>query len=70
MPLASRAVSVTVTLLPELTDPEATLKVLWAADEVPVVTATVGEVVVTATPPMVALIVVAVPAVTPVKVAV
>ena len=69
-PAASLAWSVSVTLLPEATVPLETLTVDVATDAGPGVTVTVGRVDVTAEPPMVAPTVVAVPATTPVNVAV
>lgn len=63
------AVRVKVTLLPEATDPLATPTVEVAVEMVPGETVAVGNVEVTAEPPIVAPTVVAVPASTPVKVA-
>lgn len=70
LPFASLAWSVIVTLDPEATVAEETDTVDWAAEIAPGVTVTVGIVVVTGVPPMVALTVVAEPAVTPVNEAV
>ena len=70
LPAASRARSVTVTVLPEDTVPEDTVTREFAADRLPGFTVTLGKVDVTETPPMVPPIVVAVPATTPVNVAV
>jgi hypothetical protein len=69
LPNASFACSVSVTALPDATVPLATLTTDPAVEIAPTVTWTVGSVVVTADPPIVAPIVVAVPAVNPVKVA-
>jgi len=69
-PAASFACSVTVSALPDATVALATLTIDPAAEIAPTVTWTVGKVVVTAVPPTVAPIVVAVPATAPVKVAV
>lgn len=70
LPAPSFAVRVSVTLLPELTVADETLSTEVHELIVPGVTVTVGIVVVTATPPIVALRVVAVPAKIPVRVAV
>lgn len=67
--LESRAVKVRVTVEPEFTVPADTLTVEFARLMGPAVTVTVGRVLVTETPPMVPVMVVAVPATTPVKVA-
>jgi hypothetical protein len=69
-PEASRACNVTTTPDPEETVPEATVMTEFAGAIVPAVTVTVGEVVVTGVPPIVAPIEVAVPATAPVKLAV
>lgn len=68
--LESRAVKVRVILAPELTVAEDTLTKELAKLIAPGVTVTVGKVEVTETPPMVPVMVVADPAVTPVKLAV
>ena len=71
LPAASLAVRVTVVVDPELTVAEATVTTDAEAEMVPEVTVTVGKgELVTARPVTVAAIEVAVPAVTPVKVAV
>jgi hypothetical protein len=70
LPAGSLACSVSVTALPEATDPLETLTTDWAVEIAPTVTVTVGSDVVTATPPIVAPMVVAVPATAPVNVAV
>ena len=70
LPAASRALTVTVTLPPEVTVGEATVTKELAGAIAPGVTVIVGRVVDTAEPPIVAPIVVAVPDSTPVKVAV
>lgn len=69
MLLASREVKVRVTVLPEATVLEDTLTVELAVLMRPDVTAMVGKVEVILVPPMVPVMVVAVPAITPVKVA-
>ena len=69
-PAASFACSVTVVDEPVTTEANDTPTVDVATEIAPGVTVTVGIAVVTATPPIVALIVVAVPDVTPVNVAV
>ena len=69
-PAASLACKVSVSLLPEATVGLDTLTVEVVTETGPGVTATVGSVEVTGEPPIVAPIVVAVPASTPVKVAV
>ena len=68
-PAASLACSVSVTALPDVTVGLETDTVEVAVDTGPTVTVTVGSVEVTAWPPIVAPMVVAVPASTPVKVA-
>jgi hypothetical protein len=68
LPAASLACSVSVTALPDATVPLDTLTSDPAVEIGPTVTWTVGSVLVTAAPPIVAPIVVAVPAVNPVKV--
>ena len=70
LPAASFAWSVRVTAAPEATVPLETLTVDVVVETEPGVTATAGSAVVTAVPPMVAPIVVAVPAVPAVNVAV
>jgi hypothetical protein len=70
LPAASFACSVSVTALPETTVPADTLTTDWVVEIAAGVTWTVGSVVVTATPPIVAPIVRAVPAAIPVKLAV
>ena len=70
LPLASFACSVRVTLLPEATEAAETLTVEVLVEAFAVVTVTVGGVLVTLFPPIVAWMVVAVPAVEPVNVAV
>jgi hypothetical protein len=72
LPAASLACSVSVTALPDATVPLDTLTTdpVAAVEIAPGVTVTVGSVVVTATPPIVAPIVLALPAKTPVKIAV
>jgi hypothetical protein len=69
-PAASFACSVSVTSLPDATVPLDLPTTEWAVDTGPGVTCTVGSVVVTAVPPIVAPIVRAVPATIPVKLAV
>ena len=69
-PLPSFARRVTVTADPDATLEDETVTVEVFTEAVPGVTVTVGRVVVTEVPPMVALRVVAVPETTPVKVAV
>jgi chorismate synthase len=69
-PAASFAVTVAVIFAPETTVPAETVTVDWASEKAPGVTVIVGRVDVTAEPPIVPLIVVALPARTPVKVAV
>jgi hypothetical protein len=69
-PFASFAVSVRVTIDPDATVPEEIEIRDWDAEIGPAVTVTVGNVLVTALPPMLALMLVAVPEVVPVKVAV
>ena len=69
-PTASFAWSVSVTVEPEATVPLDAVTTDWLVEIVPGVTVTVGSALVTATELIVALIVVADPAVTPVKVAV
>lgn len=69
-PFASFAVKVRVTAELEATVPEETETTDWDKETGPGVTVTVGAVLVTVLPPMVAWIVVAVPERTPVKVAV
>ena len=68
--MVSFACKVSVTPLPELTEVADAVMSDCATEMVPGVTVSVGEVVVTVTPPMVALIEVAVPATTPVNEAV
>jgi hypothetical protein len=70
LPAASFACSVSVTALPDATVPLDTLTTdpVAAVEIAPTVTWTVGSVLVTATPPIVAPMVFAVPAVNPVKV--
>lgn len=68
-PAASRAVKVTVMLLPDATDAFETAIVEFPGEIIPGVTVTVGLPEVTAEPAMVAVIFVAVPARTPVKIA-
>ncbi len=70
LPAASRACKVSVTALPDATVGADTVTTELAAEIGPGVTASVGSVEVTTTPSMVAPIVVAVPAITPVKLAV
>jgi hypothetical protein len=70
LPAASLACSVSVTALPDTTVPADTLTTDVAVAAGPGVTWTVGSAVVTATPPIVAPIVFALPARTPVKLAV
>lgn len=67
---ASLVKRVRVTLDPEATDEREAVSTDWETDAAPGLTVTVGRVLVTALPPIVELIVVAVPATTPVKVAV
>jgi hypothetical protein len=69
-PTASFACSVSVTALPDATVPADTLTTDWLVELALGTTVTVGSVVVTATPPIVAPIVLAVPATTPENVAV
>ena len=69
-PAASFAWSVSVTAPPDWTVPAETLTTDWLVEIPPGITVTVGSVLVTAVPPIVAPMVVAVPAVTPVNVAV
>ena len=69
LPPGSFACSVRLTALPDATVEPDAATVEVAVDTGPIVTWTVGSVDVTADPPIVAWIVVAVPAVTPVKVA-
>ncbi len=69
-PAASLACSVSVTALPEATVPDETLTVDLLVEAFPAVTVTVGSVLVTAAALIVAPMVVAEPAVTPVKLAV
>ena len=69
-PAASRAWRVTVEVEPDATLAADTVTVEVDSETPPVVTAIVGRVVATATPPIVAPMVWAVPAPTPVKVAV
>lgn len=70
LPAPSLAVKVSVTLLPEATELDERVIVDWATEIVPGVTLAVGFVVVIGAPPMVAPMLVAVPARTPVSVAV
>jgi hypothetical protein len=69
-PAASFVCSVSVTALPDATVPADTLTTDWLVELALGITVTVGSVLVTATPPIVAPIVRAVPAAIPVKLAV
>lgn len=70
LPLASLAVKVSVTVAPDVTVAELRVTSDWLSDTAPGLTVKVGSVEVTAEPPMVALMVVALPDVKPVNVAV